>query len=178
MDDLVKRADEALKDVTPGPWVVDDVGVDCPLIWAGDRHIAEVFEKSAADGGDSANARFIAAARDLVPEAAAALSAKDAEIAKLTAERDEARRRRDAWRARAENHVEIVNALRAKTAGKDSRTLSRALLGAAFVDAEARAEKAEAENARLRDALAHYATDENPDGWIAIAALTGENTND
>ena len=28
-----------------------------------------------------------------------------------------------------------------------------------------------AENARLRESLSHYATDESPDGWVAIDAL-------
>jgi hypothetical protein len=31
-----------------------------------------------------------------------------------------------------------------------------------------------AEIERLREALAHYATDETADGWVAIAALAGE----
>jgi colicin import membrane protein len=69
---------------------------------------------------------------------------------KAERERDEALRRRDAWKARAENHVEIVNALRAKTKGQNSRTLSKVLLGAAFAEAEARAEKAEAERDKAR----------------------------
>jgi hypothetical protein len=62
-------------------------------------------------------------------------------LAEVEAERDEALSRRDAWKARAEGHVEIVNAMRAKTAGKDSRTLGRALLGAAKMEAEARADR-------------------------------------
>jgi uncharacterized coiled-coil DUF342 family protein len=69
-----------------------------------------------------------------------------AEVKRLRAERDEALRRRDAWKARAANHVQIVNALRAKTAGQDSRTLGRALVGAAKMELEA-------DNERLREQL-------------------------
>jgi predicted nuclease with TOPRIM domain len=73
-------------------------------------------------------------------------------LAEVEAERDEALRRRDAWKARAEGHVEIVNAMRAKTAGKDSRTLGRALLGAAKMEAEARADALQREVDALRGA--------------------------
>ena len=86
-----------------------------------------------------------------VVEAADLIAALAAENERLVAERDEARRRRDMWKARADNHVEIVNALRAKTSGQDSRTLSRALLGAAFSEAEARAEALATENKLLRE---------------------------
>jgi hypothetical protein len=75
----------------------------------------------------------------------------------VEAERDEALRRRDAWKARAEGHVEIVNAMRAKTAGKDSRTLGRALLGAAKMEAEARADALQREVDALRKAMGKIA---------------------
>jgi hypothetical protein len=77
-------------------------------------------------------------------------------LAEVEAERDEALRRRDAWKARAEGHVEIVNALRAKTAGKDSRTLGRALLGAAKMEAEARADALQREVEALVNAAAPF----------------------
>ena len=35
-------------------------------------------------------------------------------------------------------------------------------------------ERLRAENDALREALAHYATDETSDGWIAIAALAAK----
>ena len=74
MDDLVKRADEALKDVTPGPWeaVFDRqtwgwLEVDGPSFnvsaptRATDLSLADAVQRKK-------DARFIAAARELVPE--------------------------------------------------------------------------------------------------------------
>jgi hypothetical protein len=84
--------------------------------------------------------------RDARHEAAEIATEADAIIARLTAERDKALRRRDAWKERAANHVEIVNALNARTKGGDSRTLSRALIGAAMTQLEE-------ENEGLRAAL-------------------------
>ena len=103
----------------------------------------------------------------LAGEAADALAAKDAEIAKLYAE-----------------NVVLMgkNAGALDLAVSENARAEKAEADLAKIDAQlqeqhrvrkawaARAEKAEI--ARLREALAHYATDENPDGWIAIAALT------
>jgi len=204
MDDLVKRADEILEGVTPGPWevIADESAGQVKGFPTVDSKLYQIIGSEGFYGNyedDWTNARFIASARELVPamrerivdleweideldflrhegrpDSVAALEAKfaraeariaeldrllenarqiernvqkvreheyqkrvaaEARIAELEGERDEALRRRDAWKARAENHVEILNALRAKTDGRDSRTLSRALLGAAFTHA-------------------------------------------
>lgn len=78
------------------------------------------------------------------------LSARLAEVEK---ERDEALRRRDEWREKAKHYDTIRDALRAKTAGKDSRTLGRAMLGAAKVEAEERAESLSARLAEVEAEL-------------------------
>jgi hypothetical protein len=88
-------------------------------------------------------------------------------------ERDKALRRRDAWKARAEGHTEIVNALKAKTAGKDSRTLSRALLGAAFNQCEAERDALAKKLERTMEALLnavfaweeHQSSGDPMEGW-------------
>jgi hypothetical protein len=92
-----------------------------------------------------------------------------AEVDRLRAERDEALRRRDAWKARAANHVQMVNALRAKTAGQDSRTLGRAIVGAAKMELEA-------DNERLREQLrqAQQAQRNTRDAALEEAALCVE----
>lgn len=75
MNDLVKRADEALKDVTPGPWRIKDCetyGDRCKTfyqeIWNDETDVLVTTEVTRAhnDGGRK-NLRFIAAARELVP---------------------------------------------------------------------------------------------------------------
>ena len=76
MNDLVKRADEALKDVTPGPWVTgaaswDDETGEVQYVLHG------VFEAKPHD------ARFIAAARELVPAMRDRIEADAKQIAEL-----------------------------------------------------------------------------------------------
>lgn len=84
MDDLIRRAREALVDVTPGPW-------DAALEHGGDGIVASIQEESrfvaviynATETPERepmrfANARFIAAARDLVPAMADRLEAQEA----------------------------------------------------------------------------------------------------
>ena len=84
MSDLIRRAREALVDVTPGPW-------DAALEHGGDGIVASIQEESrfvaviynATETPERepmrfANARFIAAARDLVPAMADRLEAQEA----------------------------------------------------------------------------------------------------
>ena len=64
-----------------------------------------------------------------------------ARIEALERERDEARRRRDEWKAKAEGYDELAAAVRAKI--KDEPiTMSRLLLRAALIEANRRAEAA------------------------------------
>ena len=81
-DDLIRRAREALVDVTPGPWEVgarqwpEQVGC-CPLVGRPySVHGTDFYNTAAAT--TRANARFIAAARDLVPAMADRLEAQEA----------------------------------------------------------------------------------------------------
>ena len=90
--DILKRAAEAVKGTTPGPWFTHDG--DELLICAPDGdddpwHVANAVGLCGGPDGiidaSPANARFIAAARTLIPDMAAAIAERDAEIARLTA---------------------------------------------------------------------------------------------
>lgn len=98
-DDLVKRAREALDGVTPGPWEVPDQtytrnltvntggGMDaimlaCPGTGGAMSYTDEVCTLSWSGGEHDANARFIAAARDLVPAMADRIEALEAAMAR------------------------------------------------------------------------------------------------
>ena len=110
MSDLIERLIAATEGTTPGPWsghnmVHEDGGRQmtpeeigeyvCNAVKMGDLTRFLFISGKHDDGGDCdvchtgngprgpANTHFIAAARQLVPEAAAALAAKDAEIARL-----------------------------------------------------------------------------------------------
>ena len=97
------QATAALECVTPGPWwvCIDDDGnplsgrpsvqapedCDCAIVhW--DGFVQEYWRSARGDKEIQANARFIAFAREWVPEAAARLSALTAQVAELTQERD------------------------------------------------------------------------------------------
>lgn len=77
-----------LADVTPGPWAAESghTQQNGQLYWQVNNEYDAIMQNQFcwAQGDHAANARFIAASRDLVPAMAA-------EIARLTAERDEAR---------------------------------------------------------------------------------------
>ena len=73
MDDLIQRAREALVDVTPGPWKAVAAGQAADLNEVVRR---EPFQSIADVEG--ADARFIAAARDLVPALTDRLAAQEA----------------------------------------------------------------------------------------------------
>ena len=77
--DILKRAAEAIEDVTPGPWAVCDR-------WNVSGPKYEVMNGSIMvrdDAESDANARFIAAARTLIPDMAAAIAERDAELKRL-----------------------------------------------------------------------------------------------
>ena len=80
MDDLIRRAREALVDVTPGPWAVGVTEEDYAK-WFDVRGIpdADGWATVVSDEIDlDADARFISVARDLVPAMAARLEAQEA----------------------------------------------------------------------------------------------------
>lgn len=97
-----------------------------------------------------------------------ALAEATAQIATLTAERDEALRRRDAWRAKAEGYDEMAAAVRAKVrdAGPSA---GRALLRAALGEAERRIADLAA-TPGLRAAAILFRC---PEGFEAMAAALG-----
>ena len=92
MSDLIRRAREALVNVTPGPWVMETVRTSCgtchrigpfprPAYASKPEGWACVYDDYPPGVGSPdllANSRFIAAARDLVPAMAARLEAQEA----------------------------------------------------------------------------------------------------
>lgn len=75
MDDLIRRAREALVDVTPGPWRAswESVDPDWAIVTGPGGGIV-----SNVNDAEQPNARFIAVARDLVPAMADRLEAQEA----------------------------------------------------------------------------------------------------
>ena len=89
--DILKRAAEAIEDVTPGPWAVCDR-------WNVSGPKYEVMNGSIMvrdDAESDANARFIAAARTLIPDMAAAIAERDEQIARLKEDRRQILEERD-----------------------------------------------------------------------------------
>lgn len=74
---------------------------------------------------------------------ATALEAAQARVGELEAERDEARRRRDEWRKKAEGYDEVRLALREKVGAPWPPNLSRALWAGIAADEKKRADDAE-----------------------------------
>jgi len=75
-------------------------------------------------------------------------------LEKAVAERDEARRRRDAWKAKAEDYDTIRNALREKVGAPWPPNLSRGMWAALAADEKKRADDAEAERDEARARVA------------------------
>ena len=86
-------------------------------------------------------------ARDLEARAEEA----EARNAAMEAERDEAFRRRDAWKAKADGYDELAAAVRAKVKAEPA-TMSRVLLKAALIDADKRNAALAAQVERMRGA--------------------------
>ena len=93
-------------------------------------------------------AETIAAQRDAAEKRA---EVAEERLRAVEADLAEAIRRRDAWKAKAEGYDEIAAAVRAKIKAEPA-TLARILLKGALIEAEKRAEAAEAELARIRAA--------------------------
>ena len=111
--DILKRAAEAVEGVTPGPWrnEIRYSFIACDNTW----HVLWDVPNSTGvslvsdTGGNTASckndARFIAAARTLIPDMAAAIAERDAEIERLTA-------RAKAAEAMADRLAEVMNDIR------------------------------------------------------------------
>jgi hypothetical protein len=98
-EDIIKRAEAVLEGVTPGPWrvFIDDTGgkwtgwplsieatsiTDKTVVRTGGQWPYE-WDAKTSQKEAIANARFIAAARDLIPDILAAQNAALARVAKL-----------------------------------------------------------------------------------------------
>ena len=115
--DILKRAAEAVEDVAPGPWrnEIRYSFIACDNTW----HVLWDVPNSTGvslvsdTGGNTASckndARFIAAARTLIPDMAAAIAERDEQIERLTA-RAEA----------AEAQVANAGAVMVETCAQDS----------------------------------------------------------
>lgn len=90
----------------------------------------------------------------------------------LVKERDEAIRRRDAWKSKAEGYDAVRKALREKVGAPWPPNLSRALWAGIAADEKNRAEAAEAEVEKLREALqiARVHVANNAEGWSVSRA--------
>lgn len=89
-----------------------------------------------------------------IAASASTIRALLAEREALEAELVEARRRRDAWKAKAKGYDEVRLALRQKVGAPWPPNLSRALWAGIAADERKRADDAEAEVERLREAVA------------------------
>lgn len=92
MTDAAKAAETVLEEVTAGPWEVDPHGVNDSMgdVWFTTQY--RICENATAE-----DARFIAAARDLVPALAADLAATRAALTEAQGEVE--RVRVEAWNA-------------------------------------------------------------------------------
>ena len=125
-DDIVKRATEALEGVTPGPWIAGPHQNDetAQMFWYVYARciIFEVDGSYDEDDDDvvatrlgrdakaiQADARFIAAARDLVPDMAAEIAALRAEVEKLTKAKQLANARADAAERQARRWRDVAD---------------------------------------------------------------------
>lgn len=106
-DDLVKRAREALAGVTKKPWRIgpDEEGEPAQCI------TADGFDIATCWGGYNAaeaDARFIVAARDLVPQLADRIADLERQLAAAVAAVSDAGRRRGEAEARLDRAVEAL----------------------------------------------------------------------
>ena len=180
-DDLIERLNAATEGTTPGPWWTNakynGQEMGCAIIAArtdsgplpGNPTRGMVAWSSAILNTDArrceANARFIAAARQLVPEAAAALAAQRAEIERLR----EALRRVKYWLdTDGQEAVDLIAAQQAEIAALKSR---REVEDMALARAAYRAGQEDA----AREVVAH---DPRVILSLARAALTGKENGD
>lgn len=163
---LVERATAAMDGVTPGPWSDKgtkhedwsvDTGGDNSYCFVGPKGkrpvcIPIVDSSFGKDGILDANTRFIAAARQLVPDLMAALQAQAQQIAGLTAERD----RFEAALARAclvGGTTYLIERAEKAEAERDSALAQNETLAMQRDTTAMELQRAEAEVARLREAL-------------------------
>lgn len=110
---LRREAMEALAGTTEGPWWFDNNdGYGSNNVHAQHGDDIGAYEVVAGIHGDSAeaeaNAHFIAASRTLVPQLVAALEAAEADLARVTAERDAARAGEDELATTAAPYISPV----------------------------------------------------------------------
>ena len=93
MDDLIRRAREALVDVTPGPWSYNSMGEFGPAYDDDYQAFGMICDPVGECDWPNAvdNARFIAAARDLVPAMADRIEAQEALLKEAMAAMEDAR---------------------------------------------------------------------------------------
>lgn len=158
MTDLDPKAWEGR---TPGDWRADSIN-----ILAGDAYIGCV-RGTGILSAIRADAALIAAA----PTLAAEWQKEKDRADRLESERDEALRRRDEWRRKAEGFDDVRKALREKIGEPWPPTMSRALWAGIAADQKKRADDAEAERDRLREALEEierlYYTEGKDASWRA-----------
>lgn len=111
-DDLIARAKAALEGVTVGPWTADSesYGAWGHMILQQDNQLTDIAEMVVY----RADANFIAAARQLVPDLIAALEARDARIAELERDVAAALRREDDANIAAFGHLRCAVAAEAR----------------------------------------------------------------
>lgn len=103
-DDVVQRARQALDGITPGPWKIDDYDESAldSIVSVADDRLGGWVEVARSTGDD---ARFIAAAPDLVRKLAAEVEKLRAQPVELSAQllADAA-----GWEAVAEEHADTI----------------------------------------------------------------------
>ena len=118
-EDILDRARKALDGVTPGPWWHDNnEGYGANNVWCevpGDVLGKDIVAKIHHDSAEAeANARLIAAARDLVPAMADEIERMRAENAGLKEYAENVRAAVDGWRQAARLAREAANLKGAK----------------------------------------------------------------
>jgi len=116
-----------------------------------DETLQDHMRAMADDVDEQTDLRFQPIFPSTLRKWADALDAAEVRIAELEAERDEARRRRDEWRKKAEGYDEVRQALREKVGTPWPPHLSRVLWAGIAADEKKRADDAEAREKRLRD---------------------------
>ena len=152
-DDLVKRLQGWARDIQVGSttiWAMDqDLKEAADSIEELEKTLAlrtcEADAKALIVSGLEAKLKAITERNDLVEYANVELGEK---LAKAVEERDEAIRRRDAWKSKAEGYDAVRKALREKVGAPWPPNLSRALWAGIAADEKKRADDAEAKLAK------------------------------
>ena len=117
-DDLIDRARKALEGTTEGPWSVEYEDGDVYVYSDGSPGFLVARAVPIPSGEHDANARFIAAARSLVPDLIARVEELEDAISGRTFSVDEGRE----WKARAEAAEKALHTARAEALIDKERT--------------------------------------------------------